>query len=170
MKVRAMFVAFLSLALFAFFFIASMATPRENEFTLRGSGTGILTQTPLSGTSWSVKVHGTGQVTHLGRVTVDISYGEVNLSENGDNLEPGPPTGTGVITAPNGDKLFGTFRFLGLPTPTPGLLAIAGTFTITGGTGKYEGATGSGLYVGTGYVPTNEIKTQIEGTLSLAKK
>lgn len=170
MKVRVSFIAFLSLALFAFFLTVSWAKPNENELAIKGSGEGILTQTPISGTSWSVTVHGTGNVTHLGKVTVDISYGEVNLSSNGDNLEPGPPTGTGLITTPNGDKLFGTFRFLGSPTPKPGLLAIAGTFVITGGTGKYEGATGRGLYVGTGYVPTNEITTQIVGTLSLPKK
>lgn len=109
-------------------------------------------------------------MTHLGKVTVEISYDEINLSSNGDNLEPGVPIGNGIITAPNGDKIFGAYRFLGLPTLTPGLLAIAGTFTITGGTGKYEGATGQGLYVGTGYVPTNQIKAQIEGTLILPKK
>ena len=174
MKSRVIVFTLLTVGLFALCLTASwgltFARMNPEGVPLKGHGKGILTQTALSSTSWSVKVQGTGQATHLGRVTVEISHDEVNLAPTGDNLLPGIPTGRGVITTANGDQVFGTFTWLGLPTPTSGLLAIAGTFTITGGTGKYEGATGEGFYVGTGYIPTNEITTQIEGTISIAKK
>ena len=169
MKGRIIIVGFVAMALFALCLTASLAIDNKN-FRLGGSGEGILTRTPLSEQCWAVRIDGTGHVSHLGRVSVVVTYENVCLAPSGDNLLPSGPAGQGVITTASGDQIFGTFRWIASPTPTPGLLAIAGTFTITGGTGKYEGATGSGVYVATGNVPTNEVKTRIEGVISVAKK
>jgi hypothetical protein len=71
---------------------------------------------------------GTGLATHLGLFTADAS-----LFPDGD----GKFSATAIFTAANGDQLFliaeGTFT---LPT------LVVGKATITGGTGRFEGATG----------------------------
>ena len=72
--------------------------------------------------------NGTGHATHLGLFTADAS-----LFPHGD----GTFSATATFTAANGDQLFliaeGAFT-----SPT----SVLGTATITGGTGRFEGATG----------------------------
>ena len=52
--------------------------------------------------------------------------------------------GRGVLTGANGDSIFVEWvQIFGPPTPT-GMLEGTGTFVVTGGTGKYYGASGSG--------------------------
>jgi hypothetical protein len=50
-----------------------------------------------------------------------------------------------TFTAANGDKLFGTYVGWGTGIPDP---KFWGTFEISGGTGRFEGVTGSGAYWG----------------------
>ena len=53
-------------------------------------------------------------------------------------------TGTYQFTAANGDMLTATFTGHSRPSPaTPSVLLIVETATITGGTGRFAGATGS---------------------------
>ena len=76
---------------------------------------------------------GTGHATHLGLFTADAS-----LFPHGD----GTFSVTAVFTAANGDQLF----FIGegeFTTPT----SVLGTATITGGTGRFEGATGDAVFM-----------------------
>lgn len=65
-----------------------------------------------------------GQATHIGRYTNEAS---------GETVD-GVPSGSGIVTAANGDQLF--FN-VGPP----------GTVTFTGGTGRFEGATGGFIFV-----------------------
>lgn len=60
-------------------------------------------------------------------------------------------TGTATVTAANGDTL-GLSYFVQTPSPpgSCGVLHHTGTFTIMGGTGRFEGATGSGTVTGDG--------------------
>ena len=73
--------------------------------------------------------NGTGHATHLGLFTADAS-----LFPHGDGSRF---SATATFTAANGDQLFliaeGAFT-----SPT----SVVGTATITGGTGRFEGATG----------------------------
>lgn len=46
-------------------------------------------------------------------------------------------------TAAHGDKLCAEFTGMATPTATPGVLPIEETASITGGTGRFAGATGS---------------------------
>jgi hypothetical protein len=80
-------------------------------------------------------VGATGQATQLGRYTVDIPH----LVD----VRFGTATGTYTFTAANGDKVYATFTGTATPTATPGVLYIEETATITGGTGRFAGATGS---------------------------
>jgi hypothetical protein len=54
--------------------------------------------------------------------------------------------GVGVITAANGtDAVFLTWAGLVFPSATPGIVPVEAHVTITGGTGRFVGATGSGV-------------------------
>lgn len=48
-----------------------------------------------------------------------------------------------TLTASNGDMIFGEGLGQGTLTGTPGLVSIVETYTITGGTGRFAGATGN---------------------------
>jgi hypothetical protein len=82
-----------------------------------------------------VDVDAAGNATHLGRFTLDVPH------------VVDPATGTAVGTyqfvAANGDTLYAEFTGQATTTETPGVLYIEETATITGGTGRFAGATGS---------------------------
>jgi hypothetical protein len=79
----------------------------------------------------------TGNATQLGRFTLQGPH-RVNLADT-----PATAVGTFVFTAANGDTLTASFTGLGTATATPGIFSIVETATITGGTGRFDGATGS---------------------------
>jgi hypothetical protein len=76
---------------------------------------------------------GKGQATHLGRFTVTTVYHINVLTLEGE--------GVSTLTAANGDALFGTSS--GTATVGEGIAYIHETYTITGGTGRFAGATGT---------------------------
>jgi hypothetical protein len=101
----------------------------------KGSLGGDVTVTPLTPPFLQVDVEATGKATHLGQFTLDIPH-VVNAAN-------GTAVGTYEFTAANGDKVYATFTGIATPTATPGVLYIEETATITGGTGRFAGATGS---------------------------
>jgi hypothetical protein len=78
---------------------------------------------------------GTGNATHLGRYTVSF--------EAVVNLETLMGVGTMSFVAANGDSIFTTFNGQATPTPDPNIFLVVELETITGGTGRFAGATGS---------------------------
>ena len=117
---------------------AALATPNAAESplpfrgTIVGSADNVQTfEFPFLFASSIV----TGNATHLGRFT---SSWEVQV-----NVITSASTGTVVFTAANGDTLFTTFEGQGYPTGTPDVILILEVHTITGGTGRFAGATGS---------------------------
>lgn len=81
-----------------------------------------------------VEVEGTGKATQLGQFTFTAPH-FVNLATR-------TAAGTYEFIAANGDKVFADFT--GQATPIGGgVLYIEETATITGGTGRFAGATGS---------------------------
>jgi hypothetical protein len=82
-----------------------------------------------------VDVEAKGHASHLGRFTLDIPH-VVNRATRA-------ATGSYEFTAANGDKVYAEFTGLATPTATPGVLYIEETASITGGTGRFAGATGS---------------------------
>ncbi len=81
----------------------------------------------------------TGRATHMGKLQLDFY-----------NCTPPGSTVTGIemtFVAANGDKVFADYAAAGLPPvgPDPMLLEITYEFEITGGTGRFEGASGGGL-------------------------
>lgn len=78
---------------------------------------------------------GSGHATHLGRFT--ITYQATVY------LPTSSATETAHLVAANGDSLFAEGTGQGDPTVAPGMSQIVEQYTITGGTGRFAGASGS---------------------------
>lgn len=109
---------------------------------------------------------GTGVALHLGKVTWTATE-VANFCVEPAN--PGFATASGqlVVTAANGDQLTAS----GLSTVRADFagstLTITGTFTITGGTGRFAGATGGGTITGSGsLLAPFEVAVIFEGQIS----
>ena len=78
---------------------------------------------------------GVGKATHLGRYTITFHV-DVNL---------GTFIGVGTVTfiAANGDTLSASLIGQAAPTPDPNISMLEEVATITGGTGRFAGATGN---------------------------
>jgi len=109
-------------------------------------------------------IKGTGSL--LGRFTETLDY-LATLDAEGAVVE-----GTGVITAADGSKIYLHFEgtvpgFFQQPFP----LEYSETFVITGGTGRFAGASGSGDISGVDYGPqVNMFEQDFEGVLIKAGK
>ncbi len=137
---------------------AAVASRRATELPFRGTlearETGVFQ--PATGTI-RVRLVGTGTATHLGRYTVASEF----------TLTPATSTAVGRITftAANGDVLTATFT--GRSVTTVGVVAIVETATITGGTGRFAGATGSFVLERSLTRATGISSGSFEGTISL---
>lgn len=88
-----------------------------------------------------------GNATHLG-----LSH----FSATGQTymLPPMPQYGTMTLTAADGDQLFGYYEGNG-EAVSPGVFKFGGEYWIDGGTGRFEGVTGEGVYWGTATTGAN---------------
>ena len=89
-------------------------------------------------------VNGKGSATNMGRTT---AFTDDQVS----NLIDGSGSATYTLTAKNGDTL--VLALVVQPGGTinvEGGVLFSGSYTITGGTGRFSGATGSGIFGGTG--------------------
>ena len=104
------------------------------QVPFKGSLEGVETHTPLAPPFVMVDVEATGNATQLGLFTLDIPH-VVNRATR-------TAIGTYEFTAANGDTL--TADVTGQATLIPGtaIVYIEETATITGGTGRFAGATG----------------------------
>ena len=111
---------------------------------------------------------GEGEATHLGHYTVTcILVVDVTSATE---------TGTWTLTAADGDMLFMTTT--GIALQPPSLKETVDTFTVTGGTGRFEGATGSWVmdshfafvFGGTGSDPYEAVLEGIISTPGANKK
>ena len=153
---RRMFAASLALAVLAVLGLVGPVAAGE-QVPFKGSLEGLDTTTPLDPPFVAVTVEATGKATHLGNFTLTISATV--------NRAIGAGTGTFVFTAANGDTVFGIQT--GQATLTaPGVLTIVENRIITGGTGRFAGATGS--FTGTRLkdLVTGETIGVFEGTIS----
>jgi hypothetical protein len=105
------------------------------QVPFKGSFEGDVTVMPLAPPFLQVDVEATGNATHLGQFTLDIPH-KVNAATR-------TAAGYYEFTAANGDKVYAEFTGVATPTAIPGVLYIEETATITGGTGRFAGATGS---------------------------
>ena len=141
--------------------LAPSAVQAESDVPFRATWESQISIAPLAPPLFAVSGLGAGKALHLGAMTAQSITEVVNLA-----------TGEGAasyrFTAANGDDVFLTFVFLAIPT-SPTAFAIEGVWQVTGGTGRFEGASGSGTYLGQAEFvgPVDAIGTFIlEGTVS----
>jgi hypothetical protein len=107
------------------------AAAAGQQVPFKGQSSGVVTTVgfdPVAGIEYT-RLTGEGQATHLGRFTV-TGYVAIDVAA-------GLVQGTFTLTAANGDMLFLLMAGGGID-PTHGF----GTFTVVGGTGRFQGATG----------------------------
>lgn len=95
----------------------------------KGSAAGAVVSATPGPTGVLLRVLAEGQATHLGRFVRE----ELLLL----NPTTGAATGTVTFTAANGDQIFGTVTAQ-FTSPT----TVVGSFSFTGGTGRFENVTG----------------------------
>ena len=109
----------------------------------------------------NIVAEGSGEVTHLGRSFM--------ASPHTTDVTTGETIGDQIFTAANGDIL--TAFCVGFPQPQPDMTVVGSLdCEITGGTGRFEGATGSYVFFltavprtdgGPGYATEAEINGEI---------
>jgi hypothetical protein len=114
----------------AFTAILGLVLPASagDEVPFKGQADEVITGTEQAPDGLHITVFATGQATHLGSFTRNA-----NVVVHPD----AEVVGTLVWTAANGDQLFADL-VAAFISPT----AAAGTYTFTGGTGRFENATG----------------------------
>ncbi len=109
-----------------------------------------------------VNGNGTGNATHLGNYTMTFQE-QVNALTGGS-------VGTMVLTGANGDSVYAIFVGQGTPTSDPNFLSLSEVATITGGTGRFVGATGTFTTQRLLNLTTFDSSGSFTGTISRGRK
>jgi hypothetical protein len=136
----------------------SETAPFEGRFV----ATEDITPDPTCG-GLHILARGTGWASELGARTTALFDECANFA-----IEPGRVHvyGNVVLRAPNGDELHLSLNKAGnLPDPT-GNIHLTGTYTITGGTGRFDGATGAGTTTTDTNVNSTTSTATLDGTLT----
>ena len=154
-------IARLTLALLAMLALAGPAAAERQgkQVPFRGRLEGIVaTVTPLTPPFVAVTLEGEGNATQLGHFDVSSSI----VANEAD----GTAVGTYEFRAANGDTLTADYTEHFAETDVPGVFADVITATITGGTGRFAGATGS--FVGDRLADTvhGVVTESFDGTIS----
>ena len=129
-----------SLAVLTVMAVLGLARPvaAGEQVPFKGTGEGMrVSFTPLTPPFAAAEVVITGNATQLGQYELVLDA-IVNVSQPVRTA-----IGTFQFVAANGDTLTGVFTGISTPTATPGVNEIVETAIITGGTGRFAGATGS---------------------------
>jgi len=106
---------------------------------------------------------GTGNATLLGRVRSEGNLAIVGVASCGEGFAVEMQD---TFTAANGDRVMTAITMQLCPI-APGIYHGVGTYIVTGGTGRFAGATGSGVFDGTGNFNTGTIICALNGTISM---
>ena len=124
-----------SMASLALTAVLASSAVAQHTVPLKGSLQGNDSDQLLSPTSILVTSTGTGHSTLLGLFSFTL-LSTVDLTQFTE-------TGLAQFTAANGDSVFATVVGSAGPTDDPDVISISETYTITGGTGRFEGAQGT---------------------------
>ena len=112
---------------------------------------------PCGATCVVLDISGSGQATHLGRVSVD--------GPSFTDLVAGTQTGTSTLTAADGSQLEveidGTFGFTSATD-----VEFSGSWSVISGTGRFEDSSGGGSYEGTASIASNTGTLLMEGEVT----
>lgn len=104
---------------------------------------------------------GTGNANYLGKIISDGSLTVVGQANCTDGFAAEMQD---TFTAANGDEIMVAISMQLCPI-APGIFHGVGTYVVTGGTGRFAGATGSGVFDGTGNFGTGTIICALNGTI-----
>ena len=137
----------------------AFAASAEKEKSLKGTIEAVETY-QLNFPTMFVNATGSGEATYLGHYTVTY---EVQV-----DLPSGIGTGLSAhYVAANGDSLFAEGSGQATPTDTPNVFIVIETYTITGGTGRFAGATGDFTETRRVNIETGVTSGTIEGSIVL---
>ena len=142
---------------------AAAANPDRAALPFTGtldSASHTFTFDPATGTSL-IHLQGTGTATHLGRFTVVVDYA-VNVA-----TLSGPEWMK--LVAANGDTVFAAGATQGAPSEDGQSLTSQEDLTITGGTGRFVGATGAFRLSQVDLAPDRFSSGSIVGTIGLGR-
>ena len=108
----------------------------KHSTPFNGSGSGTFTDTSPT----TVLITGTGYYDHLGLTTLRFPSAITGAAACGGFTA----TEQDTYTAANGDSVFQTVHDTICPTTTPNAFILTGSFTVTGGSGRFADASGSG--------------------------
>jgi hypothetical protein len=108
---------------------------------------------------------GTGNANQMGRIASAGSLTIVGQASCGNEVGFAVEM-QDTFTAANGDRLMTAITMQLCPI-APGIYHGVGTYVVTGGTGRFAGATGSGVFDGTGNFNTGTIICALNGTISM---
>lgn len=130
----------------------------------KGVVTGDAVSTPTSAPPVVlVNFSGAGNASHLGQFTANAQYFLNPL------LFPTRLTvteGVFTFTSANGDTIYGTFNGQGQFTADPNIITLDATAVITGGTGRFTGASGTFHAVSVVDLSADRIQTVFDGVVS----
>jgi hypothetical protein len=109
-------------------------TAAERQLLFKGTLQAVETHV-VTFPTFSLDLTGSGNATQLGLFTMSFQ-GEVFIPTSSG-------TGTGTFVAADGSSLYADVLGQGTPTEYPGIISIVEMWTITGGTGRFAGATGN---------------------------
>jgi hypothetical protein len=112
-----------------------------------------------------VRLEATGTASHLGRYTAVANF-TVTVAAR---PEDATAVGTVTLTAANGDVIRATDVGVAASTGTVGVVDITETWTITGGTGRFAGATGTLTVTRRLNQLSGASSGSLEGTINLPK-
>lgn len=145
------------LAILAMAVMLAAPVAAADQVIFKGRLAGTVAVTPLDPPLASVLIEATGNATQLGAFTLRVPHLVNQATRIGQ--------GSYVFTASNGDML--TADFTGLATLVePGVLTTHETAVITGGTGRFAGASGSFVADRTFYLTTGETVGSFDGSVS----
>lgn len=131
----------------------------DEQVPFRGRDAGYFVITPMGGPMVLTQDFTTGHGTHLGAYSL--------VAQEDINLETLAVTnGSFTITAANGDTIYGTYSGQAEATDRPGVIRYVATGPITGGTGRFEGATGTLTFDGVADLTTLVLSETVTGTIS----
>jgi hypothetical protein len=135
--------------------LAQQAVPFRGIYRAKNS----ITPTAVPGVL-RVQDEGTGHALHLGNsaVTDDLLLDA--------RVVPSPVSGTITFTAANGDQVFAKVTAMASPPDAKGLVYFTGSFVISGGTGRFRGATGGAVLQGINNAAAMTTEFRFSGTIA----
>jgi hypothetical protein len=147
------------------------ATTRAGDTVpVHGSLRGTVTITPVSEIPPVVDIRGdaTGPISHMGLASATVTFPNVEVDILSGQLILSETQWFVTVTAANGDQIQALYTLpVATVAPDPeGNIDYVAELLVLGGTGRFEGATGSGLSFGRANVFTFAFTTDVVGQLS----